>query len=368
MPEQNPVDFKKVLEQSTAKTNLQDLQRRGVSTVKVLDERTLLKLIQDAVQKVIGAKGNLMSERDRALLIEESKKELDRLMRERQELLRRTEEVSRDRASLERELENLQRQIETQKRYYEDRLAAAQTASPRVRELEEELARIKGRFEYMQEQVKFLQEQADRKFQEGVKSQEPFISDLRARLQAIEREKETAIRLHETSTAELRSRIQSLEQEKERAERARETLAAEFQAKLAAMEREVEEARRAKSLTVSQESALQAKIAELAKKDDLIAEKLTKFFTRAIDGLTRKISALKPGGVEADVEFTPNEHVLDNLLKQELESNLGVVSAKTHTASGVEDRLARLRSIRGSMTGKEDETKPADDTQETPRA
>jgi hypothetical protein len=182
---------------------------------------------------------------------------------------------------------------------YEEKLRQKEAEagqSGRAKELEEQLIQLKTKMEYQQEQMKYTQEQSDRKFQEGVKSQEGYISELKARIQALE--------------AEL-----------------------------------------VKARDVATQSLVAQKLEELAKKDDHVADKLSKLFNRTIDGLSRKIASLKPGGVDEEIEYKPNEFVLENLLKQELESNLGTVTskevaAKEKTSENVDDRLAKLKSIR----------------------
>ena len=84
MTEQQPFDVRRAIEQSSSKSTLQELAKKGIHRVKVLDESMINKLIGDAVERIISTKTNLLSSDDRAKLIEASRKELDRLMREHQ--------------------------------------------------------------------------------------------------------------------------------------------------------------------------------------------------------------------------------------------------------------------------------------------
>jgi predicted nuclease with TOPRIM domain len=187
--------------------------------------------------------------------------------------------------------------------------AAAGQGGPKAKEVEEELGKSKAKVEYLQEQVIFLKDQADKKFQEGMHSQDGLISELRARI--------------------------------------------------AQLEKESEESRKAPVMVAAPEPGnLEKKLAELSKKDAILADRMMKAF----DSLTRKINSLKPGGVDTEVEYTPNQFVLENLLKEELESNIPALGAKTASATtSVEDRLAKLRSVRSTIGGSKDEGDKAEE-------
>jgi hypothetical protein len=298
MPDPDSLDLRKFLDKSTSKTSLSDLQKKGVSSVKVLDERTLHKLIQEAVSRIISGRPELLTEGERQKIYDDSRKELDRLIREYTTTKKQNEAVSQDRNTLVAELENLQKQLEITRRMYEEKL----------RQKESE-AGNSGRAKELEAQLRMVQEQSERRFQEGVKSQEPYIGELKARIQMLESELAAA----------------------------KETAAT---------------------------GAISANLEALAKKNDAVAERLTKLFNKTIDGLSRKISSLKPGGLDEEIEYKPNEMVLENLLKQELESNLGTVTSKevaskeAPQSGSVDERLAKLRNVqKGFGKPKEEEKK-----------
>ena len=68
MAEQQPFDVRRAIEQSSSKSTLQELAKKGIHRVKVLDESMINKLIGDAVERIISTKTNLLSSDDRAKL------------------------------------------------------------------------------------------------------------------------------------------------------------------------------------------------------------------------------------------------------------------------------------------------------------
>lgn len=75
-------DVRKVIEDSTYTTTLKDLEKRGKNKVRVVKARQIYRLIAEAVNQVIGKSSFEMAEEQRERLIDESKKELDRILSE----------------------------------------------------------------------------------------------------------------------------------------------------------------------------------------------------------------------------------------------------------------------------------------------
>jgi len=160
MPEPDGLDIQKVIEQSATRTTLSDLARRGIQRVKVLDERAILNLIRQAVDKVLSARSGLLAEEERAKITTDSRKELDRLLRETREMKSRAELLEAGKSDLVLQIENLQKQLQLQRhleaqniqRKVDQETAALQT---RVHELE-------GSFDAVQKELKKLREQGGR--------------------------------------------------------------------------------------------------------------------------------------------------------------------------------------------------------------
>src|SRR5687768_11600150 len=108
-------DPRKVIEQSAAKSTLQELARKGIHRVKVLDEQMIKKLIADAVAQTLASKSDLVSEADREKVVAASRQELDKLMKEFQQHKDKADLVAKDKETLATEVENLERQLQVQR-------------------------------------------------------------------------------------------------------------------------------------------------------------------------------------------------------------------------------------------------------------
>lgn len=78
----NEGDVRKVIEESTYTTTLKDLEKRGKSKVRVVKARQIYRLIAEAVNRVITESSLEVAEDERERLVEESKRQLDRILKE----------------------------------------------------------------------------------------------------------------------------------------------------------------------------------------------------------------------------------------------------------------------------------------------
>src|SRR5437773_9358012 len=95
-PETPGFDARKAIEQSAAKSTLQELARRGIHRVKVLDDAMVQKLIKDAVTQVMVSKSSTMSDAEREKVVTASRQELDKLMKEFQTHKDKSELLTKD--------------------------------------------------------------------------------------------------------------------------------------------------------------------------------------------------------------------------------------------------------------------------------
>ena len=99
-------DVRKVIEDSTYTTTLRDLERRGKSKVRVVKARQIYRLIAEAVNQVVAGASLEMAEDERERLVEESRKELDRILGEHN---REEEKFREQQRNIER---HLRREVE----------------------------------------------------------------------------------------------------------------------------------------------------------------------------------------------------------------------------------------------------------------
>jgi len=148
MAEDKDLDLRNALEQGTKKMALKDLEQRGFKNVKVLDERGLEELMRKAVDRVVSTQ----TAEEKTRIVAESRKELDRIMKEHKAARSRAQLLEADKNELVEQVEALQRELELKS------------------ELEEELLH--------------------KKFEEGTASMQAQVEEVKNRAQAIDRELE----------------------------------------------------------------------------------------------------------------------------------------------------------------------------------
>ncbi len=400
MPEQ-PFDVRKVIDQSAAKTTLQDLARKGIHRVKVLDEAMINKLIRDAVEHILVSKTGLLSDEDREKVIQESRKELDKLVKEFNEQKDKAELATKDKAVLASDVENLQKQLSIQRQLgeqlgrqrFEDGRRAAQEeidalktrmgqldgeiAARTRRELEGELQRkLQSEMEKMSAMASQLEamkktsgedvvrravEKAENDLKEQFRSEFPkrVAAAVEARekelkLQYLEREKELrgeAERRYEEGVRSQKPVIEQLEKRTaEAALAAAREKDAEYTPKLMAeMQKNVE---------LNQKLA--ASLEESRAHEDELVKKLEVLFTKSLEGVNKKLADLRMrsfagggggGGGNAgleNVEFRPSQATIESLFANELESNVKAMQQTEGKQGGkIGSALDKLRAMRG---------------------
>jgi DNA repair exonuclease SbcCD ATPase subunit len=118
MSEERELDLQNALERGTKKMNLADLQQKGFKSVKVLDEKTMEQIVRKAVDRVVSTQ----TAEEKARIVEESQKELDRLMKEHRAVKTGAQLLEADKNELVERVEALQRELELKSELEEERL------------------------------------------------------------------------------------------------------------------------------------------------------------------------------------------------------------------------------------------------------
>ena len=118
MPDQ-PFDVKKAIDQSASKSTLQELAKKGIHRVKVLDEAMIQKLIRDAVENILSARGGSLSGAERDQVVKQSRQELDRLIKE---FSSTKETLTADKAALATRESELRAEFAQREREYNKRI------------------------------------------------------------------------------------------------------------------------------------------------------------------------------------------------------------------------------------------------------
>ena len=116
--EKKDLNLQQAIEQGSQRTTLSDLEKKGVKNVKILDEKALQELVAKAVDRVIGSQ----TDEQREKVLAESRKELDRLMKERAAARTRAELAESDKNELIEQVESLQKELSLQAELEEENL------------------------------------------------------------------------------------------------------------------------------------------------------------------------------------------------------------------------------------------------------
>ena len=301
MTEQQPFDVRRAIEQSSSKSTLQELAKKGIHRVKVLDESMINKLIGDAVERIISTKTNLLSSDDRQKLIEASRKELDRLMKEHQSTKDKAELAEQSQASLASTVETLQNALKTAQRLAEDT--------------------------------------AKQRYEDGKNVMRAEVDDMKKKMSSMEADIEKRVRRevdleYQAKMANERIVIEQMKTE-----------AAKKQAEM------IEEMRKSDEELFKRMSELFTKVM------DGVNKKLGDLRNRSFAG-----GGGGGGGMakmEGDVEFRPSQATLDSLVQGELESNVKAMQVESKSGGKMSNALERLKAMRGGGGGgeKKDEEK-----------
>ncbi len=302
MAEQQPFDVRRAIEQSSSKSTLQELAKKGIHRVKVLDESMINKLIGDAVERIISTKTNLLSSDDRQKLIDASRKELDRLMKEHQVTKDKAELMEQSQGQLAATVENLQNQLKTAQRLAEDT--------------------------------------AKQRYEDGKNVMRAEVDDMKKKMSTMEADIEKRVRReveleYQAKMANERIVIEQMKTE-----------AATKQAQM------IEEMRKSDEELFKRMSELFTKVM------DGVNKKLGDLRNRSFAGGGGGGGGM--GRMEGDVDFRPSQATLESLVQGELESNVKAMQVESKSGGKMGSALERLKAMRGGGGGggeKKDEEK-----------
>jgi hypothetical protein len=301
MAEQQPFDVRKAIEQSSSKSTLQELAKKGIHRVKVLDERAINTLIGEAVERILSTKTNLLSSDDRQKLIEASRKELDRLMKDHQIVKDKAELMERDKGQLASDVENLQLQVQTARKLADDT--------------------------------------AKQRYEDGKNVMRAEVDDMRKKTSSMEAEIEKRVRRecdfeYQAKMANERIVIEQMKTEQ-----------AQKQTQM------IDEIRKSDEETFKRMSDLFSKVM------DGVNKKLSDLRNRSFSGGGGGGGSGGVGRMEGDLEFRPSQATLESLVQSELESNVKQMQVEAKTGGKMGGALERLKAMRGGGDKKEEEKK-----------
>ncbi len=304
---------RQIIERSTSKVSLRELERKGFRKVKVLRSNDINQLIRQAVTSAIARAD--MDTAQKEALVRQSKDELKRMMRQAQQTESERAELLEQNQALEAEIRQLQARLREQG------------------EAGEELARLKRELDDANVQRMALESRArtaESKLGELSALREEAES-LRAQLKRLETEKRL---LEELEVPKLRERIEELEGELKQA-RATATPPAG-----AADGQDLRSLLRDVVREVAQGAGRRG--------DDGLREEIGKLQRQIASALAQ--AGGRPNSSVTDADLEAAKVSLSKLFEHEnaseLESNIANVQVKESTSSGVKSTLNKLKSLR----------------------
>ena len=350
------LDVRKVIEKSTSKVSLRDLEKKGFRQVKVLRAGDINQLITKSLKNILAKqpRGAGMTEEEKQAIISEARGELDRqmaekrqLMKEKKEIEAKGQQIEQAKQRLEAKVAELNRQILSEKKAFQDE---------------------KRQFEAQKQELyeKGLQGQQD-----AARNYEGQIQDLRSRLQRAESELEGAV--SSADYERMKRRLAASEDEVDEAKRRARQRVAEMEEeveRLAAENRKLREEGTQSTAGAVDPAELQRMRFEMEQRDRSLRELIGGIATATAsagggggadmskqfkalqmsisDQLRKSMRGIKGGAGEWDdlTEAAVMQMVANQTDNVQIETNAADVEVKETKAGSVKSKLARLRNMK----------------------
>jgi myosin heavy subunit len=389
------LDVRKVIERSTSKVSLRDLEKKGFRKVKVLRAGDINQLIYKAVQTVLAKQPAVgMGEEEREQVLAEAKAEYERQTKQLQEVTEAQERLEAEKAevetraaqiqqahqNLEKRLQDVNAQLQVEKNkilsarsaFDEEKrqlerekhdlsskgFDAIQTAQKQVQDLQARLAEAESKANGAVSQEQYNQLHAEAR--ERVSGLQTKIEELERELRKTESDAELTV---ETATAKTKSLQAQLEDSEARARK--------LAIRVGELEGELEKAPKAGAADGADVEKLRAEmLAREAAQQEMFKELLTAVKTAPAPAA----AAAAPGGDFEKSLKAMQQNLVDTMRKFagsgmkggfeensasdigailagqadiQLETNIKDVGVKEQSAKGVKDKLSKLRNMRG---------------------
>lgn len=342
------LDVRKVIEKSTSKVSLRDLEKKGFRQVKVLRAGDINQLIFKAVQNVLAKqpRGAGMSDEERQKIMREAKAELDRQMAEKKALMAKQNEIQQAHMNLQAKLQEVNQQLAAEKQAF---LAEKQQfARDKQALMEKSLDGQKTAAANYEAQINDLK--ARLSAAEGGVSQEEY-EQVRRRMSSQVDDLQEDVERYRKKSRELTDDNDRLQSEVSKLKRELEESGAtsgsgkvhdaEFQR--LRMEMEQRQARMQEMMAGIANSLVNARGAASAAPD------MSAQFKKLQQDISSAVRKATGRGKDDMVDLTAEQAAalfanMDEGVK--LESNIKDIKVKEQQAAGVSDKLAKLRNLR----------------------
>ncbi len=372
------LDVRKVIERSTSKVSLRDLEKKGFRKVKVLRAGDINQLIYKAVQTVLAKQPAGMGEAERQQVLAEAKAEYERQTKQLQELQEASdkaeadkEQIAQAKQNLEQKVAQLNQQFAAEKKRLEAEKAqlerekstlsekgfdAIQAAQKQSQDLQARLAEAESRANGAVSQEQYNQLHAEAR--ERVSGLNTKIEELERSLRKAQND---AQMVEETAAGKTRSLSAQLEDSEQRARK--------LAARVGELEAELEQ-----RATKSGMGAVEADVDKL--REEMQAQQAE--MLKTLVGVIKETQAAAPAAAASGGDFEKSfkslqQNLTDQLRKfagsgmkgfeegstmdigallaqgadVKIETNVKDVSVQTQSAKSVKDKLSKLRSMKG---------------------
>jgi hypothetical protein len=310
------LDVRKVIERSTSKVSLRDLEKKGFRKVKVLRAGDINQLIYKAVQTVLAKQPAGMGEEEREKVLAEAKAEYERQTKQLQKLQEDQDAVEQAKTNLETRLAQVNQQLAAEKNKI---LEARKHFEEEKRQLEREKSTI-----------------SEKGF-DAIQTAQRQVAEIQARLNDAERRARGAVpeETYNKLRDEARDKIQHLEDQLRNASGKVDS-------------GELDKLRADMAQQSAQQAELIKEILGAAKGagpgGDF--EKSFKSMQQNLVDTMRKFAGSGMKGFDEASEIDLGS-LLANQANIEVQTNINEVKVDTRKAEGVKDKLSKLRNMRG---------------------
>lgn len=370
------LDVRKVIEKSTSKVSLRDLEKKGFRQVKVLRAGDINQLIFKAVQNVLAKqpRGAGMTEEERDRIIKEARADVDAQMAQMRDMQAESQRIEEAHKNLEAKLAEVNKQLAAEKaavqrdrqafqqerqalfdKGLQGQQAAEQKYQGQIEELRERLMQAESRAQTAEAKARSADGAVPRAEHEAALARaRAEVQDIETRSQRYRRHADEL----EESEAKLRTRAASLEEEVARLKHEVEEMAASQargsgmgavdaqEMQRLRMEMELRDTRMKEMFQGLVGTLAQAKTAP---QDPADLQKHFKSLQQGLQDSLRKMAGTGAKGGYADFELTAEAAaaIFAEQDQVKVETNIKDIAVKEQSAAGVKDKLSKLKNLRG---------------------
>jgi chromosome segregation ATPase len=389
MPEEH-IDIRKIIKDGTSVTTIQDLAKKGYTRIRVINEQMITKLISEAVERIVSTKTNLLTEQERERIIQESRRELERLVREHQLMKEKAESIEKDKSAMIKEIENLTQQLKLMQklseqeamRKFDEGVALQQK---KINALEDEIQNLRIQLEAKETEIKKEKEQLEllkhqtselksimesdqSEHREIIKNQQEQIRKMESAVNELQKQ----LKKKENQLIEVQNKIADLKIQRETEKKEYEQIIQNYQYQVKEYERKIAELKEEQEASkqqiqellrlnvalqlgveerfktiIQEQEAMKQQVEEVSEKDyTKDFEKVLGRFSESLAKKLRSMAVLKPGEEEL---FKPGDVTIKSILEAIASGQVSTVKEERLDSKKVAKAVDKLKALRSQI-------------------